>query len=57
MTLPRNPENGPVNVAQAPIRFSAENNGFCTVGGFGIADNGFSDYLTGEPNVGKGRKQ
>lgn len=57
VTLPRNPENGPVNVAQAPIRFSAENNGFCTVGGFGIADNGFSDYLTGEPNVGKGRKQ
>ena len=50
-------ENGPVNVAQAPIRFSAENDGFCTVGGFGIADNGFSDYLTGEPNVGKGRKQ
>ncbi|MFR6606558.1 MAG: ATP-binding protein [Bifidobacterium sp.] len=28
VTLPRNPENGPVNVANAPIRFSAENNGF-----------------------------
>lgn len=57
VTLPRNPGNSPVNIDQAPIRFSAKDDGFCTIGGFGIADNGFSDYLTGEPNVGKGRKQ
>ena len=55
VTLPRNPETGQVDIGAAPIHFDPDDDGLYAIGGFGIADNRFSDYLTGEPNVGKGR--
>lgn len=57
VTLPRNSEAKDTNTDRAPIRFVPGDDGFHTIGGFGIADNGFADYLTGETNIGKGRGQ
>ena len=55
VTLPRNPETRQVDIGAAPIHFDPDDEGLRAIGGFGIADNRFSDYLTGEPNAGKGR--
>lgn len=57
VALPRNSEAKDTNTDRAPIRFVPGDDGFHTIGGFGIADNGFADYLTGETNIGKGRGQ
>lgn len=54
VTLPRNPENGQADIDNAPIHFDAHDDGLRAIGGFGVADNRFADYLTGEPNAGKG---
>lgn len=47
--IPRDPRSGVVDWSEAPVSFVTGDDGFHIRGGFGIADNGFVDYLTNEP--------
>lgn len=49
VTLPRNPDDVDCGMNNAPIRFATDGDDMRVVGGFGVADNGFVDYLTNKP--------
>ena len=49
VTLPRNPDDVDCGMNNAPIRFATDGDDMRVVGGFGVADNGFVDYLTINP--------
>ena len=51
VTLPRNPDDVDCGMNNAPIRFATDGDDMRVVGGFGVADNGFVDYLTNKPMV------
>ena len=53
VTLPRNPDDVDCGMNNAPIRFATDGDDMRVVGGFGVADNGFVDYLTNKPMVEK----